>query len=590
MNRDTRWASHSSLDVSQTSANSLSTMAIRRVAVISLILIAVLAPRVAGLDRLITPDETRWLARSANFYYALAHRDFAATYQIEHPGVVTMWAGAFAFWFRYPSYAEQASGQIEWWHDELGTFLRDHGYDPLALLVAARWNMIIFMAAAFALVFWSASRLLGFWPAAIGCLFVALDPFHIALSRLLHVDGLSGSFGLLSLLAFLNYLYRGHRKLDLVLSGGSAGLAWLTKSPMLFLIPFICLLLFLELLDKWRHQRRLARHDFWQAGSALVIWGLAGLAIFVVLWPAMWVEPIHTLRRMLGGMLMYADQGHDSLLYFNGTVYEGDPGITFYPITYLWRTTPVILVGLMLGTFDLFLPQWKWIAASKRRPLGGLLLFAVLFTLFMTAGAKKFDRYLLPVYPALDLAAGVGWVAAASWMRRNWPAPVTQIAAPVILIAATAWQMSGALSSYPYYFSYYNPLFGGTRKAPDVMMIGWGEGLDQAAQFLNTQPDLAHQQVAAGVWSTTFSYYYKGTVVPSRFESGPGIEDVWLDSDYYVLYINEKQRGKIPPELTDYLAGLEPARVIRINGLDYVYIYDIRDVPPPDYIRLSSRQ
>lgn len=590
MNRETRWAGHSSVDVSQTSSNVLSIMAIRKAVVIGLILIAVLAPRIAGLDRLITPDEARWLARSANFYYALAHADFGDTYQIEHPGVMTMWAGTLAFFAQYPAYAEQASGQIEWWHDELGPFLRGHGYDPLDLLVAARLNMILLTAATLVIALWSASRLLGFWPAAIGCLFVAFDPFHIALSRLLHVDGLSSSFGLLSLLAFLNYLHRGQRRLDLVLSGAAASLACLTKSPMLFLIPLVGLLVLIELFNKWRHQRRLARDDLWQALSPLVIWGMAGLAVFVLLWPAMWVEPVHTLRRMLGGMLMYADQGHDSLLYFNGAIYEGDPGVSFYPITYLWRTTPVVLVGLLLTAVVLLVPRWKLIPAEKRLPVGWLLVFAVLFTAFMTLGAKKFDRYLLPVYPALDLVAGVGWVAAARWIRKKGPTQLTQVAAPTMLIAATAWQMSGALSSYPYYFSYYNPLLGGTTKAPDVMMIGWGEGLDQAARFLNAQPHLAEQQVTTGVWSTTFSYYYRGEVVPSRFEPGAGVEDVWSDSDYYVLYINEKQRGKIPAELTEYLATLEPAQVIRINGLDYVFIYDIRDVPPPDYIRLSSQQ
>lgn len=589
MSRNTDWASHSSIEESQTSSKTLSATALRRSIVISLVLIAVLAPRVAGLDRLITPDETRWLARSANFYYALAHGNFADTYQIEHPGVLTMWAGTFAFLLHYPAYAEQAHGQVLWWQDEVGAFLRDHGYDPLEMLVAARLNMIMMLAAVLIIALWSASRLLGLWPAAMGFLFIALDPFHIALSRLLHVDGLSSGLVLLSLIAFLNYLYRGQRRRDLLLSGAAAGFAWLAKSPMLFLVPFVGLMIFIELLNKWRQQRKLNRDDVWQALLPLVIWGTVGLAVFVLLWPAMWVEPVHTLRRMLGGMLMYADQGHDSLLYFNGRIFEGDPGIHFYPITYLWRTTPVVLAGLMLAGVALVFPAWGIISAKKRRPLGWLLLFTILFTLFMTLGAKKFDRYLLPIYLPLDLVAGVGWVAAITWVRGNWASPLTQFAAPTVLVAVTAVQMIGAVSSFPYYFSYYNPMLGGTTKAPDVMMIGWGEGLDQAARFLNSQPDLADQQVATGVWSTTFSYYYRGTVVPSRFEPGAGVAEDWTNSDYYVLYINEKQRGKIPPELITYLDTLEPAKVIHINGLDYVYIYDIRDVPAPDYIRLSSQ-
>jgi hypothetical protein len=120
------------------------------------------------------------------------------------------------------------------------------------------------------------------------------------------------------------------------------------------------------------------------------------------------------------------------------------------------------------------------------------------------------------------------------------------------------------------------------------MMVGWGEGLDQAARFLNSQPGADHQQIATGVWSTTFSYLYKGPVLRSRFEAGSDRVHDWLSSDYYVMYINEKQRDKVTSDLMNYFATMKPVKVIRINGLDYVYIYDIRDVPPPDFMSLPS--
>jgi hypothetical protein len=48
--------------------------------------------------------------------------------------------------------------------------------------------------------------------------------------------------------------------------------------------------------------------------------------------------------------------------------------------------------------------------------------------------------------------------------------------------------MISALWTFPYYLSYYNPLMGGPRKAPQVMQIGWGEGLDQAGRYLDRNP------------------------------------------------------------------------------------------------------
>jgi hypothetical protein len=564
--------------------NKLSWLSIRNTAAVVLLLAVILLPRAVALDRLVTPDEAHWLTRSGNFYYALSRGEFADTYQIEHPGVLTMWAGMLAFVSHYPTYSDEVPGQLNRWGDFMGEFLRSRGRGPMDLLIAGRVNMVLLITLVLIAAFWTASRLLGFWPALIGFLLIAMDPFHTALSRLLHVDGLPSSLVLLTLLPFLNYLYRGRQKSDLVLSGIAAGLAWLTKSPMLFLIPFVGLLLFLELVEKWRCGHRLARIDLWQAAVPLILWGSVGLAVFVLLWPSMWVDPVHTLRRMLGGMVMYAGQGHDSQLYFNGEIYEGDPGAIFYPITYLWRTTPVVLLGLVLTIIVLALPKAGLIPSTNRRPLGMLLLFCLLFTPFMTLGAKKFDRYLLPIYPPLDLVAGMGWVAAVIWIRQRWPQRASRVAAPAVLLAALVGQAAGTASSYPYYFSYYNPLLGGTAQAPEVMMVGWGEGLDQAARFLNTEPGANERQVATGVWMTTFSYFYKGPVLTTRFEPGATTIQDWLDSDYYVLYINEVQREKISGELIDYFAALKPVHVVRINGLDYAYIYDIRDLPPPGFL------
>ncbi|MBA2670534.1 MAG: hypothetical protein H0U67_09200, partial [Gemmatimonadetes bacterium] len=79
----------------------------------------------------------------------------------------------------------------------------------------------------------------------------------------------------------------------------------------------------------------------------LVIWGAVGLAVFVLCWPAMWVDPIGNLRAIVGEAVGYARSGHqEAPLFFNGRILQGDPGVLFYPITYLWRSTPVVLLGL----------------------------------------------------------------------------------------------------------------------------------------------------------------------------------------------------------------------------------------------------
>jgi hypothetical protein len=143
-------------------------------------------------------------------------------------------------------------------------------------------------------------------------------------------------------------------------------------------------------------------------------------------------------------------------------------------------------------------------------------------------------------------------------------------------VAAAAGQFAFALPAFPYYFSYYNPMLGGTVKAPRVMMIGWGEGLDQAARYLNALPDAERLRVATWFWNGTFSYFFKGRIVPGRLAPDTTRSRDWITSDYGVLYINLLQRGRVPREVVEHVRGLTPVKVVRIQGLEYARIYDFR--------------
>ena len=88
-------------------------------------------PRVLALDAFVTPDERKWLARSANFYQAISHGDLANTFQREHPGVTVMWAGMLGFLGEYPNYANVSPGQFTWDREYFEIWLKRH--------LAARW-------------------------------------------------------------------------------------------------------------------------------------------------------------------------------------------------------------------------------------------------------------------------------------------------------------------------------------------------------------------------------------------------------------------------------------------------------------------
>jgi hypothetical protein len=546
------------------------------------ICIAMWLPRGLSLDVFVTPDEPKWLTRSANFFNALAQRDFASTYQKEHPGVTIMWAGTAGFLTTYPSYVKIGPGQQER-PQQFKRFLDNQEISAMPILEAGRQFVMIAIITAAALSFLAAKRLVGLLAAFVGYWLIAFDPFLIALSRLLHLDGLVSALMLLSILFFLCYLYRGRRWLDLLISAAAAAMSWLTKSPALFLLPFLGLICMIELGRVWLKSRRLTWSDLWRLTLPMLAWTGAGVILFVLVWPAMWVDPIHALGQIFGGAATYAAEGHESITFFNGSVHAG--GISdwrFYPVSYLWRATIPVLVGLVLL---LATAIWRRrFPASREQQLTAfyLVLFAVLFTVFMTSGAKKFDRYLLPVFAPLDILAGLGWViflklnlpsgsaekdaggAASSWKR---PAAFALLAAAMLLQTYSAQQV------HPYYFNYYNPLLGGPARAPQVMMIGWGEGLDQAARYLNDLPEASDLKAASWYADGPFSYIFSGE---TSLKDLPIFPQDLPKVDYLVLYTHQWQRQLPSREFLAYFDNLTPERIVTIGDLEYARIYRLR--------------
>lgn len=542
-----------------------------------LIILAIWFPRGLKLDQFVTPDEAAWVGRSASFYYAMAHRNFADTFQHSHPGVTATWVGAFSFYRNFTAYAWEATRRPlkNWKYVE--PFLEGHGQDPLEILRSIRVLMVLGNTTILGLAFLFTKRLIGIWPAAIGFILIAFDPFHTGLTRLLHLDGLMGNLMLLASMAFMSFVLQGRRMLDLVIATVASGLAWLTKTPSLFLVPFFCLVAGAELWIAWRGGQRLNRKALWQSIWPMIFLVLGSALIFVLLWPAMWVDPVGTIEKMSSQTTLYAVEGHSLNTFFNGQVIIGDPGWTFYPISYLWRTTPVVLAGLILAAVA-FARRWSPFDYPYRRRLAvWLILYAILFMFQMTLGAKKFDRYIIPSFLSLDLLAGMGWAALVGWLWERYQRLAMRSLIAISLVLCLSWQVFLLAQHYPYYLSYYNPLLGGSAKAPEVMMIGWGEGLDQAGRYLNNLPDSESLRVMTHYPNGSVSYFLDGKAfeLPHVWE-GPDADQ--MDGiDYLILYVHQWQRQIPDPAMMDYFSTQIPELVVWINGLEYARVYNLHE-------------
>ncbi|MGL4649944.1 MAG: glycosyltransferase family 39 protein, partial [Caldilineaceae bacterium] len=488
-------------------------------------------------------DERKWLARSANFYEAVSEGNLAGTFQREHPGVTVMWAGTLGFLQLYPDYPAAAPGPFAWDTEHLESWLTDTGGpNPLDLLAAGRWWIVFAVALATALSFLPLRRLFGVWPAVLAALWIAWDPFAVALSRQLHPDGLVSVLTFLALLTFLAWLYggRGEERAGwgwLVASGATMGLAWLTKTPAIFLVPVAAVLLVVEAL------RRDAAPAAWRRLLlAFVVWGAVATLLFVALWPAMWLNPLGTLTSMAGEMGEYVER-HTNLNYFWGAPTQ-DPGLLFYPVAWFFRTTPAVLLGLIAAA---------WLGRKRMAPLHmsparraalALLIFALLFAAGMSLGAKKFDRYILPAFLALDVLAALGWAGFGAWLAQRWQGAGQRMVVVGAGVAVAGFVLLHALFvpiHAPYYLTDFNPLAGGSRLAPFALWVGWGEGLDEAARWLNAQPNASEARTAAFYYDGPFSYFYDG----AASNLGYGSPLFWLGMDYAVTYINQQQR-RIP--------------------------------------------
>lgn len=606
---------------------------------LALFLLALL-PRLVDLGRFLTADEFLWVDRSRNFLAGLTNTAYQCTTVVEkwefaeglactlrtgHPGVTTMWTGSFGFLLRW-----LADGRPVPLHD----YVVAVSTNPLdaTFIIPERLGTVLITSLWVVAVYWLLRRLFGARLALVGAVLIALDPFHIALSRVIHHDALSTTFMTLSVLCA--FIYWGepqngyemkiygdrrpvaggryfYRRRWLLLSGLLAGFGFLSKSPALYLMPFIALVGLWFTVRGVRNRKHGVKDEnlpitprfasLLPTGYFMpllrtildgLLWFAVAVAVVFIFWPAMWVIPRETIETVIFIGSKYATGGHAKGNYFLGQITK-DPGALFYPVTWLYRTSPLVLLGILipLVTWPLSrranktaenqaadqppisqstspsTPALSAFHSPFTRYLPLILLFILGYYLLMTIGEKKQERYFLPVYPWLNLFAAAGLVAI---LNSQLLSRVTRYAPRFFLLLLTILIVNGYLiaTHLPYYFTYYNPLFGGITGAARVLTIGWGEGLNLAADYLNHQTNPAQTRVASW-YESTFAPFYDGPSISYSKEKGKA-----LAGDFVVFYINQTQR-RFPDEVIfDFFASrFAPTEVITLQGLDYAWIY-----------------
>lgn len=463
------------------------------------LIVLTLTPRIFDLDTFTAPDENRWLANTTGFTEKLARGKWDQLLQQPHPGITTQWLGATMV--RFPS----------WTLRKLPLIL---GQSVLVLIIAyifgRRWG-----------------KATGFLLGAL----LAFNPVLVAHTRVYAMDSLLALFLLLSLGALFLW-QKTHATRYLVLAAFAGAAAILSKLPGVIILPFTVLMF-----AWWSWKQKAIRPIF--------IWLIAFTLSCSLIFPTLALHPLSTL----GDFAEFFRSGDYQELHQAGPWY--------YIGSLIFFSTPLQMLALVI-----IITRWVALRGVQAAtgPAAIFVLFAALFVLEMTLGAKKGDRYILPAFLALDAAAALMFAKVITHPLRR---PASFIV-PSVIFLLLAWQALDIARLHPYTLSYVNPL---TKPWFGERRLGWGEGLDLAAAYLNQKPDAKNLKVAA-YYPTQFSEKFVGETVPAH---------QWSDSgaDYIVLYRAMLQRGPEAWE-TDVLnqfVNKQPEHIVTLNGLPYGWIY-----------------
>ena len=506
--------------------------------------------RAIGLSGAVTEDEDQWIARAGTFANGLASQEWRRTYLTGHPGVTVMWLTTLTLGVDRTRPFERANTAPD------VTTVPDF----LSALARARVPFAVLQAGLVVVAAVLAGRLLGAATGLVAGLLLAAEPFWTGVGPVVGMDGMLTGFLTISLLALLLACGSGvetapglgRRVGWAVLAGGAFGLAFLSKTTALFVGPAVGVLVLIASWHAWRLRAvgTGRAHRWWVVPLALGgAWAISAMLVVWLAWPAAWAAPIGTMVRAITFSARLGGEPHAPGNFLLGEPID-DPGPLFYPAALAVRLGPGTTVGLLL----LFV---LGAVGSARRVAWSLLVYVGLFLLLLMLAPKKVDRYLLPILPALGVLAAIGWVEAA---RRSQGVTALVLVA-VVALGLQLWPLVQA-GRFP--LAAYNPLVGGVRTAERAIPVGWGDGLDVAAERIREMA--GGQPAVTSIWSplrVSFGAHAPGPVVSHQQIA---------QADFYVDYVHARQRRLTPRQL----AGRQPDAVVTIGGVEYARIYRLR--------------
>ncbi len=544
----------------------------------TLLFVVAFVPRLLALDVYVAPDEGKWIYRSAYFLRALLAGNLAETSSIAAtpevevlaPAVPTMWTGALGLWAKYWLAGGQPADSLAAYLDAIPA---DTEKIPLDFYPWTRFPTVLLTSLSIPVFYYLLSCLIPSSTAWLVVTLLALDPFFIGLSRVIHHDALVSIFIFAAVLSLLVYRQQNRSRFFLLWSGLAGGLALLTKPTALYLVTFVGLFLLWQIIAAQGSLSAKIRSVIIEA----MIWGGVAALTFIAVWPAMWVAPVDTLAALLERALNAAGGSNDySLLPAPGTPLP-ELGFLFYPVNWLFKSTLPLWVGLIALAVAWprgWLKQERMASSDSSSAATSpatiwtakwLIVFVLIFLLLLIPADTRDIRYFLPAVPALYGLAAIGIIALTSRLDRRPASPLPTKRGALFWIPGLLLliQLGLVLVYFPYYVDYWNPAAGGPWLAPRLVKIGSGEGLDQVGRYLDQKPNAAELTVATSFWES-FAPFFSGHYTKAHYDE---------TADYILIYIRQIQNRNPFPEYWTYFSARRPEYKVTLVGLDVAWLY-----------------
>ncbi len=387
----------------------------------------------------VNTDEVYWHDRSENFLNALISKNYVNTFQKYHPGVPLMWEMALT--------AQVLSIKDHKTPAEIfSNFEYLHANTQLVLTI---WFLVLSIL----LIFLLDKAINNWWLSLFIITILTLEPFYVGNSRLIHHDA---QISLCVIIATV-LVYLSSKKQNIfyiLLASFFLALGALSKT---LLIGAFLFCLFGGAIITYLNQDKKKMFIY------ILTITLGFIFFYVALFPALWVSPKETLNKIFVESYQVGEEDGHTQIFFGKETRE--PGFWFYPILIFLKTSPFMILGMLIYVYSILTSLVKRIRDRNLYLVKEIsyVVFTGIFYLgyfvVISYFSKKVDRYVVPLYPYFALVSAYGWY-------RVLGKKIINFIAIILFTATVAYPL---FSLFPDYLMYVNPLVGNAKRANEII-------------------------------------------------------------------------------------------------------------------------